>query len=188
VTFVGELGWELYTPAEYGAGLWRALWDAGEPHGMIAAGYRAIESMRLEKSYRVWGSDIGPERTPYEAGLGFAVKLDKPGGFLGRDALVAQRDAGVRRRLRALTLEDPRRVVLGNEPVRVGADIIGQVTSGGYGYTVGQSIAYAYLPVPELAVGDSVSVEIFGVQVPAVVVGDPLFDPKSSRVRADALQ
>jgi 4-methylaminobutanoate oxidase (formaldehyde-forming) len=186
VTFVGELGWELYCPAEYGAGLWRVLWDAGEPHGMIAAGYRAIESMRLEKSYRVWGSDIGPERTPYEAGLGFAVKLDKPGGFLGGDALVVQRDAGVRRRLRALTLEDPRQVVLGNEPVRVGDRIVGQVTSGGYGYTVGRSIAYAYLPMPDVGVGTAITVELFGREVPGVVVADPLFDPKSSRVRADA--
>ena len=186
VTFVGELGWELYCPAEFGAGLWRALWEAGEAHGVVAAGYRAIESMRLEKSYRVWGSDIGPETTPYEAGLGFAVKLDKPGGFLGRDALVAQHDAGVRRRLRAVTLHDPRQVALGNEPVRMGDEIVGQVTSGGYGYSVGQSIAFAYLPVPAVAVGDAVSVEIFGRMVPGVVAADPLFDPKSSRVRTDA--
>ncbi|MGH3799482.1 MAG: aminomethyltransferase family protein, partial [Pseudonocardiaceae bacterium] len=186
VTFVGELGWELYCSTEYGAGLWRTLWEAGEPHGMIAAGYRAIDSMRLEKGYRVWGSDIGPETSPYEAGLGFCVKLDKPGGFLGRDALLAARERGVRRRLRAVTLDDPRQIALGNEPVRVGDAVVGHVTSGGYGYTLGRSIAYAYLPVPDVGVGTEVSVEIFARPVPGVVAADPLFDPKSSRVRADA--
>ncbi|MGZ5312453.1 MAG: GcvT family protein, partial [Solirubrobacterales bacterium] len=87
VTYVGELGWELYCPSEYGLGLWRALWESGEPHGMVAGGYRAIDSMRLEKGYRVWGADITPDETPYEGGVGFCVKLDKPGGFIGRDAL-----------------------------------------------------------------------------------------------------
>jgi 4-methylaminobutanoate oxidase (formaldehyde-forming) len=94
VTFVGELGWELYAPAEYGAALWRSLWEAGRPAGLLAAGYRAIESLRLEKGYRVWGTDITAGDTPYQAGLGFCVKLDKPGGFLGRDALLRARDAG----------------------------------------------------------------------------------------------
>ncbi len=186
VTFVGELGWELYCSTEYGAALWRTLWEAGQPHGLIAAGYRAIDSMRLEKGYRVWGADIGSETTPYEAGLGFCVKLGKPGGFLGRDALLAERERGVRRRLRAVSLDDPRRLALGNEPVRVGDAIVGHVTSGGYGYTLGRSIAYAYLPVPDVAVGTEVSVEIFGRRVPGIVAADPLFDPKSARVRADA--
>jgi 4-methylaminobutanoate oxidase (formaldehyde-forming) len=183
VTFVGELGWELYCPVEYGAALWRTLWDAGRPHGLVAAGYRAIESMRLEKGYRVWGSDIGPETTPYQAGLGFCVRLDKPGGFVGRDALLAERERGVSRRLRAITLDDPRQIALGNEPVRVGEEIVGSVTSGGYGYTVARSIAYAYLPVPAVRVGSAVSVEIFGARVPGTVVSDPLFDPKGVRVR-----
>ena len=120
VTFVGELGWELYAPAEYGLGLWTALWEAGREHGLVAAGYRAIESLRLEKGYRVWSTDITPETDPYEAGLGFCVKLDKPGGFEGRDALVATKAAGATRRLRCLVLADPRVVALGSEPVRVG--------------------------------------------------------------------
>src|SRR5437762_2639775 len=98
VTYVGELGWELYPPAEYGRVLWRRLWEAGHEHGLVAGGYRAIEALRLEKGYRVWSSDITPEETPYEAGLGFAVKLDKPGGFIGRDALVEVRAAGPRKR------------------------------------------------------------------------------------------
>ncbi|MGH3963595.1 MAG: GcvT family protein [Pseudonocardiaceae bacterium] len=186
VTFVGELGWELYCSMEYGAALWCALWETGQPHGVIAGGYRAIESMRLEKGYRVWGADIGSDTTPYEAGLGFCVKLDKPGGFLGADALLAQRELGLHRRLRVLTLDDPRQVAIGNEPVRVGDAIVGHVTSGGYGYTLGRSIAYAYLPVSEVAVGAEVSVEIFGRQVPGIVADDPLLDPERSRARADA--
>ena len=146
VTYVGELGWELYAPTEYGRTLWTTLWEAGVPHGMVAAGYRAIDALRLEKGYRVWSSDITPDENPYEAGLGFAVALDKPGGFLGREALVAAKAAGPRKRLRCLVLDDPRSVCLGNEPVRVDGEVVGRVTSGGYGFAVERSIAYAYLP------------------------------------------
>jgi 4-methylaminobutanoate oxidase (formaldehyde-forming) len=184
VTFVGELGWELYASSEYGAALWTALWDAGRDAGMVAGGYRAIESMRLEKGYRVWGSDITAETDPYEAGLGFAVKLDKPGGFEGAEALRAAKERGVTRRLRALVLDDPRSVVLGSEPVRVDGQVVGRVTSGGIGYTTGSSIAYAYLPVGGDAPGTPVSVDLFGRWVDGVVVRSPLFDPKSERVHA----
>ncbi|HLB19988.1 MAG TPA: FAD-dependent oxidoreductase, partial [Gaiellaceae bacterium] len=143
VTYVGELGWELYCPVEYGLRLWDTISAAGRDHGLVAGGYKAIDSLRLEKGYRVWGSDISPEDTPFEAGLGFAVKLDK-GDFIGRDALL---DAGEpTRRLACLVLDDPRSVALGSEPVRVESEIVGRVTSGGYGYTVERSIAYAYLP------------------------------------------
>ena len=185
VTFTGELGWELYAPAEYGLGLWQTLWEAGREHGLVAGGYRAIESLRLEKGYRVWSTDITPETDPYEAGLGFCVKLDKPGGFEGRDALLSRREAGPSRRLSCLTLADPRAVVLGGEPVRVGAQVIGRVTSGGYGYTTGASIAYAYLPVAAAAAGTEVTVNLFGDWVSGVVVAQPLLDPKSTRVHAD---
>jgi glycine cleavage system aminomethyltransferase T/glycine/D-amino acid oxidase-like deaminating enzyme len=178
VTFVGELGWELYCPAEYGAGLWRALWDAGEPLGMRAGGYRAIDSMRLEKGYRVWAADITPDETPSEGGLGFCVRSDK--SFMGSDALAG---AEPRRRLRCLVLDDPRSVALGNEPVRIEENICGRVTSGGYGYTVERSIAYAYLP-PSVEVGASVEVDIFGRWVAGEVVREPLFDPRGERVRA----
>ena len=114
VTFVGELGWELYCPTEYGAGLWRALWEAGRPHGLMAGGYRAIDSLRLEKGYRVWAADITPDETPLEAGLEFCVREDK---LVRRRRRAA---ASPTRRLRCLVLEDPRSVALGNEPVRVG--------------------------------------------------------------------
>jgi 4-methylaminobutanoate oxidase (formaldehyde-forming) len=180
VTYVGELGWELYCPAEFGPRLWDTLWDSGRGHGLVAGGYKAIDSLRLEKGYRVWGADITPEDTPYEAGLEFAVKLDK-GDFVGRGALAAATTPA--RRLRCLTLEDPRAVALGSEPVRVGDALVGRVTSGGYGYTVGASIAYAYLPAEHDA-GTAVAVEIFGEWVQGVVAAEPLFDPAGERIRA----
>ncbi|MDT4976267.1 MAG: hypothetical protein QOG98_2025, partial [Pseudonocardiales bacterium] len=182
VTFVGELGWELYASSEYGAALWSTVWAAGQGAGLVAGGYRAIESMRLEKGYRVWGSDITPETNPYEAGLGFAVKLDKPGGFEGRDALREVKQNGPVRRLRALVLDDPRAVVLGSEPVRVGDRVVGRVTSGGQGYTAGASIAFAYLPVESATPGTAVEVDLFGEWVDAVVAREPLFDPAGDRV------
>jgi glycine cleavage system aminomethyltransferase T/glycine/D-amino acid oxidase-like deaminating enzyme len=183
VTFVGELGWELYCPTEYGAGLWRTLWQAGREHGMLAGGYRAIDSLRLEKGYRVWAADITPDETPYEAGLGFCVKNDA--AFMGSPALAAGADAErpqAQRRLRCLVLEDSRSVALGNEPVRVGGDVVGRVTSGGYGYTVERSIAYAYVPA-SIEVGTAVEVDIFGQWIAGEVAREPLYDPKGERVR-----
>jgi len=184
VTYVGELGWELYCPTEYGRALWETLWEAGEPHGMLAGGYRAIDSMRLEKGYRVWGADITPDETPYEGGVGFCVKLDKEGGFIGRDALAEAKQAGPRSRLRCITLADPRSVALGNEPVRIGGEIRGRVTTGGYGYTVGRSIAYAYVPPDQAEPGTEVAIEIFGRWVDGEIAAEPLFDPKGERIRA----
>jgi glycine cleavage system aminomethyltransferase T len=184
VTYVGELGWELYAPTDYGRALWATLWEAGRPHDLVAGGYRAIDALRIEKGYRVWSSDITPDETPYEAGLGFAVALDKPGGFLGRDALVAAKDAGPRKRLRCLVLDDPRAVCLGNEPVRVAGDIVGRVTSGGYGFAVERSIAFAYLPPDRAAMGTRGEVEVFGRWVGFEVVREPLYDPDNARIRS----
>ena len=184
VTYVGELGWELYCPSEYGLGLWRTIWDAGQEHGIVAGGYRAIDSLRLEKGYRVWGADITPDETPYEGGVGFCVKLDKDGGFIGREALVEAEERGPGTRLCCLLLEDPRSVALGNEPVRVDGEICGRVTTGGYGYTVGRSIAYAYLPPERADPGTGVEVEIFGTWVEGEVAKEPLLDPKGERIRA----
>jgi 4-methylaminobutanoate oxidase (formaldehyde-forming) len=183
VTYVGELGWELYAPAEYGRTLWSTLWDAGSPHGVVAGGYRAIDALRLEKGYRVWSSDITPDETPFEAGLGFAVALDKGVDFIGRDALLAQREAGPRRRLRCLVLDDPRSVCLGNEPVRIDGAVVGRVTSGGYGFAVERSIAYAYLP-PDRAIGTRGEIEVFGEWIGFEVAREPLYDPKGERIRA----
>jgi 4-methylaminobutanoate oxidase (formaldehyde-forming) len=182
VTYVGELGWELYCPMEFGLRLWDTLWEAGREHGLLPGGYKAIDSLRLEKGYRVWGADITPEETPYEAGLDFAVKLDK-GDFIGREALVERRQAPAERRLACLVLEDPRSVALGSEPVRIDGDLVGRVTSGGYGYTVERSIAYAYVPAEAGEPGRAVEVEIFGEWVPGEVAEEPLWDPSGERIR-----
>ncbi|CAN5532843.1 FAD-dependent oxidoreductase [soil metagenome] len=169
VTFVGELGWELYVSPEYAASLWSTLVAAGEPFGLLTAGYRAIESLRLEKGYRVWGSDLTGETNPYEAGLGFCVKLDKPGGFCGAQALQAVKRDGPTRRLRAIVLDEPRSVVLGGEPIRIGDRIVGRVTSGGFGYSLEASLAYGYLPVADAAADTRVDVELFGRWVAGTV-------------------
>jgi glycine cleavage system aminomethyltransferase T/glycine/D-amino acid oxidase-like deaminating enzyme len=183
VTFVGELGWELYCPTEYGAALWRTLVATGA----TPCGYRAIESLRLEKGYRVWGTDIGPDTTPDEAGLAFAVRAG--GGYAGAEALAAARAAGIPRRLRCLVLDDPRAVALGGEPVRIEGAVdgtaAGYVTSGGYGYTVGASIAYAALPVAH-GPGTRATVTVDGDPVSAAVVRSPLYDPAGTRVRGSA--
>jgi glycine cleavage system T protein len=182
VTYVGELGWELYCPMERGLELWDTIWAAGQDHGLVAGGYKAIDSCRLEKGYRVWGADITPDDTPFEAGLGFAVKLDKD-GFIGRDALAAT-DGRSERKLVCLVLEDPRSVALGSEPVRVDGRVLGRVTSGGYGYTVERSIAYAYLPADLADVGTPVEVEIFGARVAGEVAAEPVYDPEGAAIRA----
>lgn len=178
VTFVGELGWELYCPTEFGQRLWNVLYEAGKPYGLVPGGYRAIDSLRLEKGYRVWGADVTPETTPYEAGLGFCVKLDKPVPFIGQEVLRRQKSDGVTRKLRCLVLDDPRAVAEGGEPVRSGQEVIGRVTSGGYGFTVRQSLAYAYLPVA-ITMGARVDVEVMGQWVAATVVPEPVV-PKAA--------
>ena len=182
VTYVGELGWELYCPSEFGLRLWDTIWEAGQRHGLSAGGYKAVDSLRLEKGYRVWGSDIGPEVNPYEAGLAFTVKLDK-GDFIGREALLKARETQPETRLACLVLDDPRSVALGSEPVRIAGEITGRITSGGYGYAVGRSIAYAYVPAAARP-GTPVEVEIFGTWVPGQIAEEPLYDPAGQRVRS----
>jgi len=183
VTYVGELGWEIYAPMEYGLKLWDTLWEAGQPLGMLAAGYRAIESLRLEKGYRYWSADIHSEYNPYEAGLGFAVKLQK-GDFLGREALERIKAQGVTRKLSCLIIDDPAAVALGGEPLLDGERVLGFVTSAGYGYTVRQSIVYGYLPVEYAFPGTRVELQLFGVLYGATVMKEPLYDPKNEKIKA----
>jgi 4-methylaminobutanoate oxidase (formaldehyde-forming) len=183
VTYVGELGWEFYCGMEYGRRLWDTLWEAGQPDGLVAGGYRAIDTLRLEKGYRYWSADIGPDYTPFEAGLGFAVRLNK-GDFIGREALVRQQAEGLQRQLCCLVLADPAAIAGGNEPIRAGDDVISWVTSGGYGYSVGRSIAYGYLPMAYTAPGTALDVEITGERIEAVVSPEPLWDPKGERIKA----
>ena len=182
VTYVGELGWELYCPSEYGLRLWDTLREAGHELGLVPGGYKAVDSLRLEKGYRVWGADINSETDPYQAGLGFCVKLDK-GEFIGRRALLAKRERPAETALRCIVLDDPRAVVLGSEPVRTGGEIVGRVTSGGYGYAVERSIAYAYVPA-DCTVGTPVEIDIFGSWVGGSIAAEPLYDPKGARVRS----
>jgi glycine cleavage system aminomethyltransferase T/glycine/D-amino acid oxidase-like deaminating enzyme len=181
VTYVGELGWELYTPTEFGASLFSTLLEAGRDHGMVPAGYRAIDSLRVEKGYLSWGADITPEEDPFQAGLGFAVDLEKD--FIGRDSLLARRS---RRgsRLATLDLEDPRAMVLGNEPVFRGDDVVSRVTSGGIGYSVDRSIGFAYLPPPLDEPDTELAVEVFGERVAAAVAARAAWDPLGERIRA----
>jgi glycine cleavage system aminomethyltransferase T/glycine/D-amino acid oxidase-like deaminating enzyme len=177
LSYVGELGWELYTTADLGLRLWDTLWEAGQDLGVVAAGRSAFNSLRLEKGYRAWGVDMTDEHTPYEAGVGFAVRADKE--FVGRAALD---DAPVTRRLTPLLLDEPADVVLGKEPVFVDGAPAGYVTSAAYGYTLGRCVAYAWLPAG-LTTGTGVHIEYFGRKVPATVAEEPLFDPKMTRIR-----
>ena len=146
VSYAGELGWEIYTPTEYGLNLWDTLWEAGKSYGIIAAGGGAFDSLRLEKGYRFWGADMHTEYNPYEAGLGWAVKLDK-GDFIGREALVRVKEQRMARKLCCMTMDEPGAVLLGKEPIFDGGGRLGYVTSTNYGYSVGKHIAYGYLPV-----------------------------------------
>jgi 4-methylaminobutanoate oxidase (formaldehyde-forming) len=183
VTNVGELGWELYAPTEFAGGMWDALWEAGQPLGLRPAGYRAADSLRLEKGYRAAGTDLSSENTPDEAGLGFCVRLGKSSAFVGREAVVAARAGGLTRRLACLVSDDLAWVAIGGEPVRIAGRVVGRVTSGGYGYAVGQAIAYAYLPLDLAAVGGQAEVGVSGRWIPFTVAVAPLYDPSGARVR-----
>ncbi|WP_446046999.1 GcvT family protein [Streptomyces olivaceus] len=179
LSYVGELGWELYTTADLGLRLWDTLWEAGRGLGVVAAGRSAFNSLRLEKGYRAWGTDMTDEDNPYEAGVGFAVRMAKA-DFVGRAAL--ERAGGPGRRLTPLLLDDPAAVVLGREPVYVDGSPAGYVTSASYGYTLGRCVAYAWLPA-SVPTGSGVHVEYFGEKVPATVAEEPLFDPEMTRIR-----
>jgi glycine cleavage system T protein len=182
VTYVGELGWELYVPFDHGLAVWDVLWEAGRPRGLRPAGYRAVDSLRLEKGYRYWSADISPDYTPFEAGLDFCVKLDRK-DFQGREALLRQRAEGLIRRLCCLVLADPGVHPLGNEPVYSEGRVVSRVTSGGYGYTVRESLAYAYLPISLSAAGTEVVIEVEGRLVSAAVQREPRYDPTNSRIK-----
>jgi dimethylglycine oxidase len=181
LSYVGELGWELYTTADQGRKLWDTLWRAARPLGGVIAGRGAFNSLRLEKGYRSFGADMTYEHDPYEAGLGFAVKADKD-DFVGKAAL-ERRKENVRRRLTCLTIDDPASLVLGKEPVYDGDRAVGYVTSAAWGYTIGKGIAYAWLPAELTAPGTVLHIGYFDRRVEAVVAEEPLFDPTMSRLR-----
>jgi len=182
VSYAGELGWELYAPTEYALGMWDTLWAAGQPYGIIAGGGGAFDSLRLEKGYRLWGADIHTDYNPFEAGIGWAVRLDK-GDFIGRDALLRAKEAGLARKLCCLTLDGPG-ALLGKEPILHGDQAVGYVTSANYGYSIGKFIAYGYLPIALAEPGTKVEIEYFGERFPATVREEPLFDPKMARLKS----
>jgi len=187
-TYMGELGWELYLPTEFALGAFDALWESGAPNGLVAAGYHAMNSLRMEKAYRHWGDDIADEDTPLEAGLSWGVAFDKPGGFIGHDALVAQRDAGVTRRLVQFRLDDPEPLLYHDEPVLRDGHLVGRITSGMYGHTVGAALGMSYVgcepgtPRAQVLEG-AFEVDVNGVRVPATASYRPFYDPDSDRVR-----
>lgn len=183
ISYEGELGWELHLPIEHLRATYDALVEAGEPLGLADFGYRALESLRMEKGYRLWGADIGPEFTPLEAGLERFVAFDK-GGFIGREALLRQREEGIRRRLACLVVETADALPHGDEPVLAGERVAGYVACADRGHVVGATIAHAYLPLELAQVGTELAVEVLGEARPARVVASPLFDPAGERLRA----
>jgi glycine cleavage system T protein len=183
VSYVGELGWEIYAPTEFGRALWDTLWTAARPLGAVACGGGAYDSLRLEKGYRLWGQDIDEEHDPYEAGLGWAVRLSKEADFIGREAAARIAERGVARRLCCLVTDDPAVILVGKEPILDGDEPVGYVTSTGYGATVGESILYGYLPTSHAEPGTTLAVHSDGADHPVTVVSEPRFDPQMARLK-----
>jgi dimethylglycine dehydrogenase len=181
VSYVGELGFELHHPLDRQRALYDLLLEAGKPLGLVDFGYRALESLRLEKAYRLWGVDMSADYTPLEAGLERFVRFDK-GDFIGRDALLRQREEGVRQRLACLTVDADGADPHGYEPVLLRGRPIAYVASGGYGHAVEKSIAFAYLPIDQTVAGTTLEVEILGERRSATVVPQPLYDPQNERL------
>jgi glycine cleavage system T protein len=189
ITYVGELGWELYIPTDCAQGVYDVLVEAGANHGLVHAGYHAMNSLRMEKAYRHWGHDITDEDTPLEAGLGFAVGWAKPNGFIGRDAIVSQKESGIRRRLIMLKLETCDQMLYHNEPIWRDGRIVGRTTSGMFGHTIGRSLAMGYVENGgDVVTADWIGaghyeIEVATERVPASASLKPFYDPSSSRIR-----
>ena len=180
IGYVGELGWELHIPTEYAEHVYETLWAAGVQYGIADVGYRAIDSLRMEKGYLYWSSDITPDYNPYEAGLGFRVSMKK-GDFIGREALEKVKAEGVKRKLCTFTLEKPASV-FGGEAVLRNGKVLSVTSSGNFGHTIGKPIVYAYLPIEETEHVDF-EIEAFGEVYPATRRDQPLYDPTNSRLK-----
>jgi 4-methylaminobutanoate oxidase (formaldehyde-forming) len=187
ITYVGELGWELYVPSEFMQGVYDELAAAGAAFGLVHAGYHALNSLRIEKAYRHWGHDITDEDTPLQAGLGFAVKWDKPDGFIGRDALLRQKQAGPGRRLLQFKLRDPAPLLYHNEPIWRADAIVGFVRSGMYAHTLGAAVGLGYVAVPAAdavpAGAGEYEIEVAGIRYPADASLRPMYDPANERIK-----
>jgi len=189
ITYVGELGWELYVPTEFAAGVYETLAGAGQEIGLALAGYHAMNSLRMEKGYRHWGHDIADEDTPLEAGLGFAVAFGKKADFIGRAALERQKGEGPRRRLVLFALEDAEPLVYHNEPIWRDGTLVGRVTSGAYSHTLGRSLCMGYVrgdaPVtPGFLLSGAYEIEIASTRFKAKPSLKPFYDPRSERIKA----
>ncbi len=187
LTYVGELGWELYVPTEFMLGVYDEIVAAGEQFELAHAGYHALNSLRIEKGYRHWGHDITDEDSPLEAGLEFAVKYGKEGGFIGRDALVLQKEKGLNRRLLQFLLQDPQPLLYHNEPIWRDNQIVGFISSGAYGHTLGACVGLGYVKgihssAPDWLAG-RYEIEVAGRRFPAQASLVPLFDPKNRKIR-----
>jgi 4-methylaminobutanoate oxidase (formaldehyde-forming) len=185
LSYVGELGWELYVPSARAGEVWDALVAGGE---VTPAGYYALDSLRIEKGYRAWGRELTPDDTPLEAGLGFTVKLDKP-EFVGRAALLAQRARGIARRLLLFALDDPNAVAWGDEPIYREGVVVGTLTSAAHGHTLGRPVAMGYVSwspgaAPETLVSERYEIDVAGVRVPATASLRAWHDPAGARMRA----
>jgi heterotetrameric sarcosine oxidase gamma subunit len=188
LSYVGELGWEIYIPAPFTAGIYDALVEAGAQYGLRHCGYHTLNSLRIEKAYREWGHDIGPDDTPLDAGLAFTCAWDKPGGFIGRDALASVRSALRKRRLVQFLLEDPEPMLYHNEPILLRGKRVGLISSGMYGHTLGGAVGLGYVADP-----DGVADELIGAGGFEVLIGNrpvparaslrPLYDPAGTRTR-----
>jgi glycine cleavage system T protein len=196
ITYVGELGWELYVPTEFMAGVYEEIIEAGARHGLVHAGYHALNSLRIEKAYRHFGHDISDEDTPLEAGLGFAVKLDKPGGFIGREALLRQRESGIAKRLLQFQLRSSEPLLYHNEPIWHGGSIVGYIRSGMFAHTLGAAVGLGYVEVSPgsgtAAAGGAgpgtldmtgYEIEVAGERHAAIASLRPLYDPKNERIK-----
>jgi 4-methylaminobutanoate oxidase (formaldehyde-forming) len=188
ITYVGELGWELYVPSEFMQGVYDELAAAGPRFGLTHAGYHALNSLRIEKAYRHWGHDITDEDSPLEAGLGFAVKWDKAGGFIGRDALLRQKQTGCRKHLVQFALRSPDPLLYHNEPIWQGGSLVGHIRSGMYGHTVGAAVGLGYVAAANPAAAgaidpDAYEIEVAGVRHPATASLRPLYDPTNERIK-----
>ena len=189
ITFVGELGWELYIPTEFMQDTYDRIVAAGAEWGLAHAGYHALNSLRTEKAYRHWSHDITDEDSPLEAGLDFVVKWDKPGGFMGREALLEQLEQGLSRHLVQLRLKDPEPLIYHNEPIWRDGTLVGHITSGAYGHTLGGAVGLGYVSaIPgdasEAVLEGTYEVEVACKRIAAEVSLRPLYDPENSKIRS----
>ena len=189
ISYVGELGWEIYVPSEFALGVFDRLVDAGQASQLQPAGLHALNSLRIEKAYRHWGHDIGPDDNPFQAGLGFAVDLDKPGGFRGREALLRVAEAPLKRRLVQFLLEDPMPMLYHEEPIWRDGVRVGRTTSGMYGHSLGGCVGLGYVESDEAIDRAFISegkweIEVAGERFGATASLSPMYDPRAERVKS----